>query len=128
MSLLSASSLPTFFPTTTQTLKRTAATNLQFVVRSSDTTAEAGVSVEGGKQGTVEKVSSLGSNGVAAAVPKNKEKEMEVVEEFPKFGDSRWVNGTWDLHQFKKDGGFTDWDSVIDAGELVFFSFVRVSI
>lgn len=120
MSLLSASSLPTFFPTTTQTLKRTAVTNLQFLVRSSDTTVEVGVSVDEGKQETV----SLGSNGgVTATVPKKK-KEMVIVEEFPKFGDSRWVNGTWDLHQFKRDGGFTDWDSVIDAGELVFFSFI----
>ncbi|KAL8152190.1 hypothetical protein V2J09_009950 [Rumex salicifolius] len=31
-----------------------------------------------------------------------------------RFDDSRWVNGTWDLKQFTKNGA-TDWDSVIDA-------------
>lgn len=30
------------------------------------------------------------------------------------FEDSRWVNGTWDLTQFQKDGK-TNWDAVIDA-------------
>eukprot|EP00262_Sarcandra_glabra_P019221 TRINITY_DN716_c0_g1_i1.p1 TRINITY_DN716_c0_g1~~TRINITY_DN716_c0_g1_i1.p1 ORF type:complete len:254 (+),score=54.71 TRINITY_DN716_c0_g1_i1:168-929(+) len=47
----------------------------------------------------------LGSNGVAAvAAPLQP----------PKFGDPRWVGGTWDLKQFEKDGK-TNWDSVIDA-------------
>ncbi|KAG8057988.1 hypothetical protein GUJ93_ZPchr0002g24833 [Zizania palustris] len=32
----------------------------------------------------------------------------------PRFRDSRWVNGTWDLKQFQK-GGAIDWDAVIDA-------------
>ncbi|KAF0911581.1 hypothetical protein E2562_011204 [Oryza meyeriana var. granulata] len=32
----------------------------------------------------------------------------------PRFRDSRWVNGTWDLSQFEK-GGAVDWDAVIDA-------------
>ncbi|XP_077235151.1 light-harvesting complex-like protein 3 isotype 1, chloroplastic [Tasmannia lanceolata] len=32
----------------------------------------------------------------------------------PKFEDSRWVGGTWDLKQFTEDGK-TNWDSVIDA-------------
>ena len=31
------------------------------------------------------------------------------------WSDSRWVNGTWDLEQFKKADGTTDWDAVIDA-------------
>ncbi|KAL0693276.1 hypothetical protein Bca4012_060456 [Brassica carinata] len=31
-----------------------------------------------------------------------------------KFEDAKWVNGTWDLKQFEKDGK-TDWDSVIVA-------------
>ncbi|KAL8167750.1 hypothetical protein V2J09_009249 [Rumex salicifolius] len=31
-----------------------------------------------------------------------------------RFDDSRWVNGTWDLKQFTKNGA-TDWDYVIDA-------------
>ncbi|CAL1401733.1 unnamed protein product [Linum trigynum] len=33
-----------------------------------------------------------------------------------KFVDGRWIGGTWDLKQFKKDGSIeTDWDAVIDA-------------
>ncbi|CAI0417750.1 unnamed protein product [Linum tenue] len=33
-----------------------------------------------------------------------------------KFVDGRWIGGTWDLKQFKKDGSMeTDWDAVIDA-------------
>lgn len=31
------------------------------------------------------------------------------------WSDPRWVNGTWDLSQFKKADGETDWDAVIDA-------------
>ncbi|CAH8388810.1 unnamed protein product [Eruca vesicaria subsp. sativa] len=31
-----------------------------------------------------------------------------------KFKDAKWVNGTWDLKQFEKEGK-TDWDSVIVA-------------
>ncbi|KAJ0970719.1 hypothetical protein J5N97_018678 [Dioscorea zingiberensis] len=49
----------------------------------------------------------LGSNGAAAAA-------AAVVEAPPKFKDPRWVGGTWDLTQFRKDGK-TDWDAVIDA-------------
>ena len=37
-----------------------------------------------------------------------------------KFEDPKWVCGTWDLKQFKK-GGATDWDAVIDAGQIPFF-------
>lgn len=47
---------------------------------------------------------SLGSNGSVKA---------EV-----KFEDPRWINGTWDLRKFQKDGK-TNWDAVIDAGELM---------
>lgn len=31
-----------------------------------------------------------------------------------KFKDPRWVNGSWDLQQFRRDGK-ADWDAVIDA-------------
>lgn len=31
------------------------------------------------------------------------------------WSDPRWVNGTWDLSQFQKANGETDWDAVIDA-------------
>jgi hypothetical protein len=53
------------------------------------------------------------SNGAVAA---GGEEKVEV----SKFGDPRWISGTWDLKQFEKDGK-TDWDAVIDAGEILFF-------
>lgn len=59
---------------------------------------------------TVEKAEVLVSNGSAFTVPK--------------FRDARWIAGTWDLEQFKK-GENTDWDAVIDAGEI-FFIFVNI--
>ena len=31
------------------------------------------------------------------------------------WSDPRWVNGTWDLSQFKLADGETDWNAVIDA-------------
>ncbi|CAE6190838.1 unnamed protein product [Arabidopsis arenosa] len=40
--------------------------------------------------------------------------EMKTTETVIKFQDARWINGTWDLKQFEKDGK-TDWDSVIVA-------------
>uniref|UniRef100_A0A1J3DWX3 Lil3 protein n=1 Tax=Noccaea caerulescens TaxID=107243 RepID=A0A1J3DWX3_NOCCA len=42
------------------------------------------------------------------------EEEMKTTETLIKFEDARWVNGTWDLKQFEKDGK-TDWDFVIVA-------------
>ncbi|KAF4362519.1 hypothetical protein F8388_011346 [Cannabis sativa] len=50
--------------------------------------------------------SSAGSNGSALKTP-----EVEMVSFFD---NPKWVNGTWDLTQFQKDGK-TDWDAVIDA-------------
>lgn len=52
---------------------------------------------------------SSSSNGSAGTA-----KEVEVVS---KFEDPKWVNGTWNLKQFQKDSK-TDWDAVIDAGEV----------
>ena len=55
---------------------------------------------------------SVGTNGsVGGAVAE----EVTVVSGFV---DPRWVGGTWDLKQFQKNGK-TDWDAVIDAGNLV---------
>ncbi|XP_015688439.2 light-harvesting complex-like protein 3 isotype 2, chloroplastic [Oryza brachyantha] len=50
------------------------------------------------------------SNG--AAIKAEKAPALEPL--LPRFRDSRWVNGTWDLSQFSK-GGAVDWDAVIDA-------------
>lgn len=55
---------------------------------------------------------SLDSNGSAPVVSTG----APAPETVKKFQDPRWVSGTWDLMQFKKDGE-THWDSVIDAGE-----------
>ncbi|PON97857.1 Chlorophyll a/b binding protein domain containing protein [Trema orientale] len=58
----------------------------------------------------LEKVeSSAGGNGLVPNAP-----EVEVV--VSKYENPKWVNGTWDLTQFQKDGK-TDWDAVIDAGK-----------
>ncbi|KAI4315198.1 hypothetical protein L6164_028032 [Bauhinia variegata] len=56
---------------------------------------------------------SAGTNGSVAATTKKE----EVVSNFQ---DPKWVGGTWDLKQFQKNGK-TDWDAVIDAGEVMNF-------
>lgn len=53
---------------------------------------------------------SVGTNGSASAVT-----AVEEVKVSSGFVDPRWVAGTWDLMQFRKNGT-TDWDAVIDAG------------
>ncbi|KAI4311620.1 hypothetical protein MLD38_036502 [Melastoma candidum] len=53
-----------------------------------------------------------GSPPVVAAVKEGGEGEL--VQVVKKFEDGRWVGGTWDLKQFKKDEK-VDWDAVIDA-------------
>ncbi|XP_047080911.1 light-harvesting complex-like protein 3 isotype 1, chloroplastic [Lolium rigidum] len=57
------------------------------------------------------------SNGSAAPAPAKAKVKVEAVEVVasPKFQDSRWVNGTWDLSRFGSTGGAVDWDAVIDA-------------
>ncbi|XP_010449591.1 PREDICTED: uncharacterized protein LOC104731803 [Camelina sativa] len=40
------------------------------------------------------------------------EEEMKTTESVVKFQDAKWINGTWDLKQFEKNGK-TDWDAVI---------------
>lgn len=52
---------------------------------------------------------SVGTNGSASAVT-----VAEEVKVSSGFVDPRWVAGTWDLMQFRKNGT-TDWDAVIDA-------------
>ncbi|KAF3500220.1 hypothetical protein F2Q69_00041808 [Brassica cretica] len=42
------------------------------------------------------------------------ETDLPTTETGIKFEDAKWVNGTWDLKQFEKDGK-TDWDSIIVA-------------
>lgn len=62
--------------------------------------------------------SSVGTNnGSASAVAAVAEEE---VKGSVGFVDPRWVGGTWDLKQFRKNGS-TDWDAVIDAGNIVPF-------
>lgn len=55
---------------------------------------------------------SVGTNGSASAVT-----AAEEVKVSNGFVDPRWVAGTWDLMQFRKNGT-TDWDAVIDAGNF----------
>lgn len=42
------------------------------------------------------------------------------------FQDARWVDGTWDIKQFAKDGNSTDWDAVIDAGNMLTHSSISI--
>ncbi|KAE8055484.1 hypothetical protein FH972_012324 [Carpinus fangiana] len=70
---------------------------------------EAGQKVAEPPQPVIEKdESSAGANASAGAA---EAVEIKVVS---KFEDPRWVQGTWDLKQFEKDGK-PDWDAVIDA-------------
>ncbi|XP_021765781.1 light-harvesting complex-like protein 3 isotype 1, chloroplastic [Chenopodium quinoa] len=70
---------------------------------------------------TPSEVKGTGSDSVDST-PKKLEKNAEDVTEVKaseevvkKFVDPRWINGSWDLKQFQKDGITTDWDAVIDA-------------
>lgn len=63
------------------------------------------------------------ANGSVAAASATKEEEA--ASGFTSFKDPRWVNGTWELKQFERDGK-THWDAVIDAGEGPFFPPFRV--
>ncbi|KAG7532386.1 hypothetical protein ISN45_Aa08g000750 [Arabidopsis thaliana x Arabidopsis arenosa] len=52
--------------------------------------------------------SSASGNGAVGG----EESDLGTAATVIKFEDAKWVNGTWDLKQFEKDGK-TDWDSVI---------------
>ncbi|KAG7030162.1 Light-harvesting complex-like protein 3 isotype 1, chloroplastic [Cucurbita argyrosperma subsp. argyrosperma] len=69
-------------------------------------TIRAAAEPEPAKSVTEEQESLPGTNGAMAAA-----EEVEVVT---KFEDAKWINGTWDLNQFRKHGSI-DWDSVIDS-------------
>lgn len=86
--------------------------HLLFVsVRATENGAGAIIAVEE-KKDSEPKVSEEASLGNGAPV-------ADAVEEvMVKFEDPKWVSGTWDLKQFQK-GGATDWDGVIDAGEIL---------
>ncbi|VVB08225.1 unnamed protein product [Arabis nemorensis] len=54
--------------------------------------------------------SSASENGIV----KGEKSDSTTTATAIKFEDAKWVNGTWDLKKFEKDGK-TDWDSVIVA-------------
>ncbi|KAK4801375.1 hypothetical protein SAY86_021862 [Trapa natans] len=54
-----------------------------------------------------------GANGSVASAAATEQEEASAAA-LKNFKDTRWVNGTWELKQFEKDG-MTDWDAVIDA-------------
>lgn len=63
------------------------------------------------------------TNGsVAAASASVTEEEEAAAVVLNSFKDPRWVNGTWELKQFEKDGKI-NWDAVIDAGKDLFWVF-----
>ncbi|KAJ0047630.1 hypothetical protein Pint_15763 [Pistacia integerrima] len=116
IALLSLSSPPStllpkthFFFTHKPTLSLTSIRPSFFTFRASAADNGAGVSAPAA---TVEEPKvpeapdgSVGSNGAV---------EPEEVMVLTKFEDPKWINGTWDLKQFQKDGQ-TNWDAVIDA-------------
>lgn len=64
------------------------------------------------------KVSPLQKGGTLKgdkAMGKDAANTRVVMKPGEKFSDARFVNGTWDLAQFAKADGETDWDAVIDA-------------
>ncbi|XP_039022603.1 light-harvesting complex-like protein 3 isotype 2, chloroplastic [Hibiscus syriacus] len=61
----------------------------------------------------VEDSTPVGSKGAAMSMTSG-----AAVEVLSKFEDPKWIWGTWDLKQFKKDGT-TDGDAVIDAGKFI---------
>lgn len=68
--------------------------------------------------GTLTGGKAAGKDAGATALAKSKEKNTEgtrlaIVEGI--FTDDRWVDGRWDLDQFKGGNGKVDWDLVIDA-------------
>ncbi|KAI9173753.1 hypothetical protein LWI28_005958 [Acer negundo] len=78
-----------------------------FTVKASTTDNGAGVSAPAAtvEEPKAQEEVSVKSNGAVD------DQEVEVVI---KFQDPKWINGTWDLKQFQKDGQ-TNWDAVIDA-------------
>ncbi|KAK0587550.1 hypothetical protein LWI29_024740 [Acer saccharum] len=78
-----------------------------FTVKASTTDNGGGVSAPAAivEEPKAQEEVSVKSNGAVDA------QEVEVVI---KFQDPKWINGTWDLKQFQKDGQ-TNWDAVIDA-------------
>ncbi|KAL5748380.1 hypothetical protein ACOSQ2_025677 [Xanthoceras sorbifolium] len=123
MTLLSLSPSPPLFPSPSGHLPKThlffthkhflslcSRRQSHFTVKASTADNGAGVSapaatVEEPKAQEVSSEESAKSNGAVDA---------QVVEVVSKFEDPRWINGTWDLKQFQKDGQ-TNWDAVIDA-------------
>lgn len=56
---------------------------------------------------------SVDSNG-SPPLPDRAPEPLSAAEVTSSFSDDRWVEGTWDLKQFEKDGKVS-WDAVIDA-------------
>lgn len=77
---------------------------------SSDNGAGASDSAATAVESPPEKIS-VGTNGSASSAAAAAAEELKIPGGFE---DPRWVAGTWDLMQFRKNGS-TDWDAVIDA-------------
>ncbi|KAL1200619.1 Light-harvesting complex-like protein 3 isotype 1 [Cardamine amara subsp. amara] len=120
---ISSSSLqnPNFIPKFSFSLISTNRFSLLSVTRASSSSSDGGITTsveaaapepvtvivkEAPKSTPAIKKESTAENGAVG--------EMKTTETVIKFQDARWINGTWDLKQFEKDGK-TDWDSVIVA-------------
>ncbi|KAK4758287.1 hypothetical protein SAY87_019588 [Trapa incisa] len=83
-----------------------------FIAASGDSGGAAAAVSVAGEQPTAEAANGPVVSAPATATATGEEKGAEVV--LNSFKDPRWVNGTWELKQFEKDGK-TNWDAVIDA-------------
>ncbi|KAG5061356.1 hypothetical protein JHK87_002385 [Glycine soja] len=57
------------------------------------------------------------SNALLRLSPLKVSTDNEVATSASAFEEPRWIGGTWDLKQFQINGN-TDWDAVIDAGQV----------
>jgi len=65
--------------------------------------------------GTLDGEKALGKDPAAATKAKKDGSLKNGTSEGNVFSDPRWVNGTWNLSEFKGADGQMDWDEVIDA-------------
>lgn len=62
------------------------------------------------------------SNALLRLSPLKVSADNEVATSASAFEEPRWIGGTWDLKQFQINGN-TDWDAVIDAGQVMNYQY-----
>uniref|UniRef100_A0A061R9N3 Low molecular mass early light-induced protein n=1 Tax=Tetraselmis sp. GSL018 TaxID=582737 RepID=A0A061R9N3_9CHLO len=67
------------------------------------------------KGGTLKGDAALGKDAAASRKATQTSSGTFLSLQDGRFVDDRWINGTWDLEQFRDSKGEVDWDKVIDA-------------